>query len=390
MGIYDFVGGIFLGLVLAFVSVVIHQSRVSLIRATYTGEQVGSIVRRNPSQYHYLRQVGRQTYIIKLSGNLFFGTIVGIQEKIRALIADDVFAKNPIKYLIIDLWQVSGIDYSAAEGFMTISRLLHKKGISLLISGQDDGSSIVQNLRAVGLGDDGPEVMLLPDLNSALESCENEQLKTFYSQQEALQVTRPPMSSSLDVPGQKASPQPLELLGQSPRRSHLHAVATNVLIEQETQRARWRSISEPVRLMLQIFHEVSNRNEDFWFKAKSYFVRKEYEAGTVLYRRGELANGFYLLERGELRADYETPQGKLSEPIVQGTTCGELPFFSQTDRTATVIAVKDCVAWVMDTASSEKLRAEENEIYQELLCVSLKLTTERMKAMTNYTLANAN
>ncbi|KAK9771345.1 putative Sulfate transporter family protein [Seiridium cardinale] len=395
MGIYDFVAGIFLGIILAFVSVIVHQSGVSAIRACYTGDQVGSMVRRNPSQHHYLQEVGRQTYIIKLVGNLFFGTIVGVQEKIRTLIADDVFAAHPIKYLIIDLWQVTGIDYSAAEGFMTISRLLHKKGVVLRISGKDAESKVGRDLRAVGLGDDGPEVMFMPDLNSALESCENEQLKTFYAQQEAIRmVTRPTPSENLEVPSPRKAVQalePREFLSQSPRRIYRHEVAKNVLIEHETKRAsRWRNINEPLRLMLQIFHDLSDKNEDFWFRAKPYFVQREYPADSVLYHRGEPANGFYLLERGELRADYETPQGKLSEPIVQGTTCGELPFFSQTDRTATVSAVTDCVVWVMDTESWERLRREQNDVYQELLSISLKLTTERMNAMTNYTLANAN
>lgn len=395
MGIYDFVAGIFLGIILAFASVIVHQSGVSAVRACYTGDQVGSMVRRNPSQHHYLQEVGRQTYIIKLVGNLFFGTIVGVQEKIRDLISDNAFDDHPIKYLIIDLWQVTGIDYSAAEGFMTISRLLHKKGVVLLISGKDAESKIGRDLRAVGLGDDGPEVMFMPDLNSALESCENEQLKTFYAQQDALRrVERPASARNLEVPNPRKvvqSLEPGEYLSESPRRNYRHEVAKNVLVEHELKRAsRWRNINEPLRLMLQIFHDLSDKNEDFWFRAKPYFVQTEYPAGTVLYRRGEPAKGFYLLERGELRADYETPQGKLSEPIVQGTTCGELPFFSQTNRTATVQAVRNCVVWVMDTERWEKLRQEQNDVYQELLSISLKLTTERMNAMTNYTLANAN
>lgn len=97
-----------------------------------------------------------------------------------------------------------------------------------------------------------------------------------------------------------------------------------------------------------------------------------------------------MLERGELHAEYETPQGHLSEPIVQGTTCGELPFFSETSRTATVRAVKDSVVWVMDTDSWNRLQDEENDVAQELLRVSLKLTTERMNAMTNYIAAVGN
>ncbi|EMR72340.1 putative sulfate transporter family protein [Eutypa lata UCREL1] len=142
--------------------------------------------------------------------------------------------------------------------------------------------------------------------------------------------------------------------------------------------------------MLQVFHDMSKQNEDFWFRAKPYFASREIPAGTVLFYRGEPANGFYLIETGELRADYETPQGRLSEPIVQGTTCGELPFFSSTDRTATVSAVKNTVVWVMDTDKWVKLQKEEPEVAQELLTVSLKLTSERMNAMTNYISAVGN
>ncbi|KAI1811784.1 sulfate transporter family protein [Poronia punctata] len=385
MGIYDFVVGIFVGMILAFVSAIFHASRVSAIRATYTGDQVGSMVRRNPSQHHYLKRVGTQTYIIKLSGFLFFGTIVGVEEKIRELISDEEFKQRPLSYMIIDLWHVTGIDFSAAEGFKTISRLLHAKGITLLISGKDADIGVGLDLRAVGLGSDNIDVKFMPDLNSALESCENEQLKTFYARQEALRVTRPSPSRNLDVPPDGSISQSFDFLSQSPRRHHLHEAARNVLTQQEIKRAsRWQSISEPLRLMLQVFHNVSNKNEDFWFRAKPYFVRREITAGTIMYRRGDVASGFYLVERGELHAEYETPQGRLSEPIVQGTTCGELPFFSETTRTATVKAVKDCVVWVMDTEAWNRLQAEEQDVARELLRISLKLTTERMNAMTNY------
>ncbi|KAI1368041.1 sulfate transporter family-domain-containing protein [Xylaria arbuscula] len=385
MGIYDFVVGIFVGMILAFVSAIFHASQVSAIRAIYTGEQIGSMVRRNPSQHHYLKKVGSQTYVIKLSGFLFFGTIVGVEEKIREHIADDAFRQRPISYMILDLTHVSGIDFSAAEGFKTISRLLHGKGVKLIISGKDAESNVGLDLRAVGLGSDDIDVKFMPDLNSALESSENEQLKTFYARQEALRVARPAPSKNLDVPNNNAVAQAFDLIAQSPRRHHLQEAAKNVLTQQEIRRTtRWQSISEPLRLMLQVFHNLSKKNEDFWFRAKPYFSRKEFPAGTVLYHRGETANGFYLLERGELRAEYETPRGYLAEPIVQGTTCGELPFFSETSRTATVRVIKDSVVWVMDTDSWNRLQDEEKDVAQELLRVSLKLTTERMNAMTNY------
>jgi SulP family sulfate permease len=141
--------------------------------------------------------------------------------------------------------------------------------------------------------------------------------------------------------------------------------------------------------MLQIFQGLSDKNEDFWFRAVKYFMRQEALAGTVLFRRGEPAEAFYLIESGLLRAEYDLPQGWLCESIVAGTTCGELPFFSETTRTATAVVEADCVLWLMDKENWEKLQKEEPDVAQELLRISLKLTSERMNAITSFVLTMA-
>ncbi|KAK4111977.1 hypothetical protein N656DRAFT_710560 [Canariomyces notabilis] len=391
MGIYDFVIGIGVGIILAFVSLTVQTSRVSAVRASYSGEVVGSTVRRNPTQQHYLQQVGRQINIIKLAGYLFFGTIVSVEDKIRALITDEEFSRHPIKFLILDLWLVTGLDYSAGEGFKTISRLLNGKNIELILSGVEAELPLGRSLRAVGLGEDGVEVKLLPNLNSALEYCENELLKTLYSDLEDSQSSHSVSAANLDVPGSPdVNPLTGDMLGSSPRRNLLREAARKSLGQVEVKRmSRWQSFKEPLRLLLQIFRDVSDKNEDFWFRAVGYFQRREYAAGTVLFRRGERAESFYLLESGILRAEYDLPQGWLLESIVAGTTCGELPFFSETNRTATCVVERDCVVWLMDKENWERLQKEEPDVAQELLRISLKLTSERMGVITSYTLTMA-
>ncbi|EGO53027.1 hypothetical protein NEUTE1DRAFT_73236 [Neurospora tetrasperma FGSC 2508] len=396
MGTYDFVIGIGVGILCAFAALIIQTSRISAVRAIYSGEVVGSTVRRNPTQQHYLRDAGKQVNIIKLAGYLFFGTIVSVEEKIRAMISDEEFSHRPIRFLIIDLWLVNGVDYSAGEVFNTISRLLNHKGIELIISGVDTEQELGRHLRAAGLGEDGIDVKLLPELNSALEYCENELLKTLYASQEAGRLPRTAASvpsSSLQVPSTQSSIQPqFDSLGSSPRRSHLQVAARHALNQQAEQQrgsTRWQSFKEPLRLMLQIFQDVSNKNEDFWFRAVGYFKRLQYPAGTVIFRRGEQAEGFYLLEQGMLRAEYDLPQGRLCESIVAGTTCGELPFFSETTRTATCVVERDCVLWMMDREGWEKLQKEQPDVAMELLRIGLKLTSERMSVFTSYTLTMA-
>lgn len=398
MGMYDFVVGIGVGVLLAFVSLIFQASRVSAIRATYSGEVVGSTVRRNPSQQHYLQKVGNQIRLIKLSGFLFFGTIVSVEEKIRQLIADEEFERRPIKFLILDLKHVTGLDYSAGEAFSTVSRLLAVKRIALVLSGVNMEGPLGRDLRTAGLGSNSQdaEVSFCPDLNAALEDCENDLLRTFYLNQEDVRKSRNAVTASLDVPMAKDQLAADELLNNgltlasSPRRSHLRQAALESLTQREVIRlSRWQNFKEPLRLMLQIFHDLSEKNEDFWIRAKDSFQRKELRHGQILFRAGEPATGFYLIESGILKADYDLPQGKLHESIVAGTTCGELPFFSETARTAKVIAERDCVVWQMTRERWDALQKREPDVARELLRISLKLTSERMNSITSHVLTIA-
>jgi SulP family sulfate permease len=505
MGVYDFVVGIGVGILLAFVSLIVQSSRVSPVRGSYTGAEVTSTVRRSPSQHAYLHRAGRQIYIVKLTGYLFFGTIVSVEAKMRALLeGQQQQQRQPaaaattttaghggraggggrIRYVVIDLWHVSGLDYSAGEGFNTVSRLLRRRGITLLLSGVADGGEIAKSLRLVGLGcgggggaanEDGPtasgdgEVMLLPDLNSALESCENELLKTLYASEAAAALARrgngrrPSTGQQHHQQQQQqqsfqdiavANRNPLALIDaampRSPRQSDLHEAAALTLLQHappctpplvpshryspETPAHRPVPPSPALTLLLRILRAVggpsSAVDESFWAPAAALFHRLALPPGALLFRRGEPARGFYLVERGVLRAEYNLPQGRLSEMIVAGTTCGELPFFSGTLRTARVVvdgggaareggpAWEDegaashlvesaggetalleeggeeegeagCVLWVLGADGWARLRTQRPDVAQELLTLALKLTSERMASITSYVLAVA-
>ncbi len=109
----------------------------------------------------------------------------------------------------------------------------------------------------------------------------------------------------------------------------------------------------------------------------------------MLFSRGDAAEAFYLLQTGILRAKYHLPTGYYHESIVAGTTCGELPFFSSTLRTATVAAEMDSVAWKLDQEGWDKMQKDWPEGSRELLKVALRLTKERVDAVTGYVLMTA-
>lgn len=389
MGAWDFVTGILVGIILACMSFVVQTSRKSPIRATYSGNIASSTVRRPPIQQRFLREAGQQTLIIKLASYLFFGTIVNVENTMRGLIEEEAFKQRPIRFLILDFSRVYGLDFSAAEAFTRINRILRKRNVQTAISGLNVEGDVGKSLQSVGLFEAGNGVQIFEDLNSALEFCENNYLKVFYSHQEALlrrqEATAP---THLEVPGSGSQNQfqPGGALVSSPRHLYLQQVATSTIRENEsalTAPATWSAMRQPLPLLLQTFQGLTSRNEDFWFPVCPYFVRNTYPAGTVLYKEGDIPKAFYLLESGMLRAEYELPQGRYFELIVAGGPCGELPFFSETRRTATVRAEQDCVAWCLTAEKWAQLRHAEPQIAQELLTVGMKLTTERMDSITS-------
>ena len=398
MGLYDFVVGIVAGVALACLNYVVQTSRKSAIRATFSGAIAESTVRRHPIQRRYLHEVGRQTYVVKLAGYLFFGTIVAVENKIRALIEEEAFRKRPIRYLVLDFTHVAGLDFSAAEAFTRMNRILHRRNVEMTLSGVILGEDIEKSLKMVGILNDtaeegaAPPPKVFEDLNKALESCENEMLITFKQRTEMLAQDRVVHAQSMAVPraGSSAALQPVDVIYSSPRRNLLHEAATSTLNAPNVlPPSKWENFKQPLPLILQTFQDLTDKNEDFWYHAVPFFERKELMAGTVLYSRGDEPDGFYLLQEGILRAEYDWEQGSYYESIVAGTTCGELPFFSETDRSATVAAEKDCVAWLLTRAKWKELEKQQPDIARELLKIGLKLTSERMNAITSYVLITA-
>ena len=79
-----------------------------------------STVRRPGSHREFIREVSKQTTVMRLQGFLFFGTIAHVEEKMRTLVAGAEWHANPVRFLILDLSLVAGVDLSAAEAFVRV------------------------------------------------------------------------------------------------------------------------------------------------------------------------------------------------------------------------------------------------------------------------------
>ena len=92
---------------------------------------------------------------------------------------------------------MDGVDFSAAEAFTRINRLLCVRDVKMIMCGFSSESNVGKALFNVGLLDGPDRVQSHEDLNSALESCENDLLKTLYHQKDVLDKSRTGVSKAL-------------------------------------------------------------------------------------------------------------------------------------------------------------------------------------------------
>jgi SulP family sulfate permease len=491
MGIHDFVVGVAVGIGLACLVYVVQTSRKPVVRAQFSGAIAESTVRRPARQRAYLHRVGAQIRVVKLGGYLFFGSIVDVEKTVRAMLDADAFTANPIRFLVLDFAHVTGIDFSAAEAFARINRLLHRRRVEMAFAGVDLQDEVGRGLQMDGLfievdaGGLDEEPIAPPkvyeDLNGALEACENILLITLLQEQQSGGVHRRPTNGTGDVQSSN-NPVPIRIsaaaidnIAGSPRTAFRQQAATQTLTESnqhhspttpfllntattqpllrlppssESADQQPQQYDQPLQLLLLAFQSHTTRNADFWSRAAPYFERRCFSPGERLYSRGDKADGLYLVQKGILRARYALEQGNYHETIVAGTTCGELPFFSETRRTSDVraagcgdedsidndldqmptafesstpagLALPDLsgsvsdhlasssssssaastasgssssaavIAWRLTTARWQALQVEHPDVARELLKVGLRLSAERMNAVTSYVLITA-
>lgn len=208
---------------LASLFFVIQNSRRRPIRAVFSGATAKSTVRRPHAQRQFIQKVGSQTCVMKLQGfrkllnggdglqsdltdsspfAVFFGTITRVEDEIRRLLDIAAWQHNPIRFLsefdgkqsvvgscsdnestiVVDFALVGGLDYSSAEAFVRVQRLLSQKDVLLILCGASPDGLVGQALQAVDLWADqeGTRIEVFDGLNSALEWCENAYLYVTY------------------------------------------------------------------------------------------------------------------------------------------------------------------------------------------------------------------
>ncbi|KAF9505966.1 hypothetical protein BS47DRAFT_1378186 [Hydnum rufescens UP504] len=364
MTLYDFVSGVIFGLVLASVFFVIQNSRRHSIRNNFSGAAALSRVRRP--------KVGTQTRIICLQGYVFFGTISEVEDTCRAFLDKSAWEENPIRFLIVDLALVGGLDLSAAEAFVRVQRLLVAKRVILVFCGQPLSSDVAKALQAVDLWSGNAEVFAT--LNEALEWTENVYLRAWYSSSAQKQESHPnapiPVADSYE-----ALPSMLQgSFVNSPRQNHVQEVGSQIMQVATTRQNTLDSREQPHNTLIKTFAAHLELDEGFLTRVAPYFRSSILSAGTTVYRQGDPADGLYLIESGVLRATYRFADhlDLIEESCVAGTLSGELTALAGEPRNATVVAERQAVVWKLSVQDLARLERDHPQDAKLLIKLVLK------------------
>lgn len=364
MTVWDFVIGVFLGIIASCFFFVVQNSQRRSIRVCYTGDSAMSTVRRPAAQRAYIRDVSKQTRIIQLQGFLFFGTIVHVEDTLRSIVEDPNWRKQPVRFVIVDLTLVAGVDMSSAEAFVRVQRLLAAKGVVLVFCGVTIKSSVAKALASCGILEE-PQVELFETLNDALEWTENAYLSAWLRVQhlEHTPITLPgrPQSDVNFLPTHVGSPREAHILDAG------HRTIAGELLSRDTA-------VEPLNTFLKALQPSDDAERDVIIELVPSFERISVSEGYVLWEIGDPPDGLYVIQSGILRASYKfaAHTSAIEESMVSGTLAGELSGLSGLSRNARVVVERHAVLWKLSWVGMRQLEQDHPYLAQTFVRLVLR------------------
>jgi SulP family sulfate permease len=309
---WGFIAGILIGVVIGCTTFALSASRIDSIKYSFDGSEYRSSLDRSRDDQAVLSAHGGKIQGLNLQSYLFFGSANRLYQHVKALLA-----RHPeCRFLVFDFKLVTGIDSSAAYSFAQIKRAAQDLGIRLVLVHLP--SATEKALRASDFI--SPDISIVPELDHALEWCENEII---------------------------AQHQGLEQEEASLRDWFTQIVGT---------------AEEAAELM--------HRCE-----------RLEVDAGETIVRAGDAADSMHFILDGRVGIMIPTGEGgglTRVRSLGRYTTIGEMGLVSHAPRSATIQAEVASILYVLSAHQFETIKSENPMLGQKLLTYFVSIMAERL------------
>lgn len=285
-----------LGIAIGLVVFAFRMSR-GVVRSWRFGNELHSRRMRDARDVGLLMANGRKILMIELEGPMFFASMEQLHNRIDAAIAGNVH------YVVLDVSRVNEVDSSGARILQQTWQRIRNAGAELLICGQDEHHQTGSMLHDHGVATIVGADHLFPDLDRALEWCENHLLAS--------------LKSGIDDTADLAFDQLDITRGLSPgEREELQKVLT----------------------------------------------RCEFAGGDAVFSEGDAGDALYIIVRGSasvrLQRDATSSARGGDRRLVTfsaGTIFGEMALLDREPRSATVTADELLVCYVLERGRFEQL-----------------------------------
>jgi sulfate permease, SulP family len=308
---WGFVAGVLIGVVIGCATFAFSASRVNAIKFSFDGTEYRSSLDRGPQELALLADYGGEIQGMALQSYLFFGSANRLYQHVKALLA----RQPDCRFLIFDFRRVTGIDSSATQSFAQIKQAATEAGARIVLV--DLTPELERPFRTASLISD--DIIVAPDLDRALESCE----------QEIIEAHRAESSDSRSFRAWLA-----EALGD--------AQLADCLAE--------------------------------------YCRRLEVQPGGIIARQGEPAASMHFILEGRVGIIVDLHDGRTTRVRSLGrhTTVGEMGLLTRQPRSATIQAETQSVLYQLDADAFERIKRERPALSQALLAYVIRVMTERL------------
>ncbi len=161
--------GLVLGMIGASLTFAASYSRIGVVRRQVTRQAYAAPVERGPDELKWLSDAGWRIHILWLAGFVFFGSSNALYEEVRRVIGQDTAGRR--RWVVLDCGRVIGIDAAAV---LSLQKLVHwAQAERIVVAFAAPSEALLAELSAAGLTGADHMVRVFATRNDALEWCEN-------------------------------------------------------------------------------------------------------------------------------------------------------------------------------------------------------------------------
>lgn len=171
IALFGFLPGVAFGMLAAAVIFVVKYSRLPVLRLDTDATTLSSARQRSVPDRLILREHGGTVRVLGVMGYLFFGSANAVCSAATTRLQPE--GQEPPSHLILDFAEADGFDSSAVNSFLRLLQRCAAVGCQAVFAAAPHG--LEHQMRRAG-ADETSQAVFLPDLDRALEHCEDELL----------------------------------------------------------------------------------------------------------------------------------------------------------------------------------------------------------------------